>query len=531
MSKINYFKNVNKSSKIVKELGKSRISNKSLSEFLTVEGIDYWELYSAELSHRHINNILGSNKIYSQPLMQFLFRKLNIIRLYLSQWKNYINFKINKNEGIDDHKKLKYKPILFLAFSKHLYRDVLLPIGKDQLLQKKDKIIIGHDNFNSFDLDQSSSFINPWAVWDKETKINYIRLKKIFLKLKEQFDKSNFINRSIPFEYNNKKKYFNFMFDDLFDLYIPNILFHVVTAKKILKTFPPSILLSPDVSDPRSRVYSMLCRTANIPSFDVQFGLLGNESVEWQYLISDYVLVWGEKAKNYMLNHGVPIDKIIITGSPRHDFKYSQSKISADRKKKELKISSNKSIFVLASTFNDKHHSRYVNPDILNSMKEAIFNSVLRCPNIVLIVKPHPFENINETKKYIKELPNKIIYADSKSDIRELIHLSDAFLSFGSTTAIDALIADKVVISPIFPGWVFSEYINEISHFQPKSESEIYKIFMSFNGKFFTSKQYLSDFSIKSSLKKLIYKYDISNKHSTKSSTRRISKIIMNHIK
>ena len=161
-------------------------------------------------------------------------------------------------------------------------------------------------------------------------------------------------------------------------------------------------------------------------------------------------------------------------------------------------------------------------------MKEAIFKSVLSCPNIVLIVKPHPFESINETKKYIKESPNKIIYADSKSDIRELIHISDAFLSFGSTTTIDALIADKVIISPIFPGWIFSEYINEISHFQPKSESEMYKIFKSFNGKFFTSKQSLSNSSIKSSLKKLIYKYDASTKDLKKSSTRRISKIIMN---
>ena len=321
------------------------------------------------------------------------------------------------------------------------------------------------------------------------------------------------------------------MFDDLFDEHIPNILFHVVTAKKFLKTFPPSILISPDVSDPRSRVYSMLCRTLNIPSFDVQFGLLGSESVEWQYLISDYVLVWGEKAKNYMLSHGVPKDKIIITGSPRHDFKYLQSKILIDCKKKELNIPPNKSIFVLASTFNDKHHSNFANPGILNSMKAAIFNSVLRCPNIVLIIKPHPFENINDTKKYIKELPNKIIYVDPKSDIRELIHFSDAFLSFGSTTTIDALIADKTVISPIFPGWVFGEYINEISHFQPESESEIYQIFKSFNGKFFKSKQYLSNSSIKSSLKKLIYKYDNSSKDPRNSSTRRISKIIMHHIK
>jgi len=524
---INYFENINKSSKLVKQLGNSKINNKSLSEFLTIEGVDYWELYSAELSHRHVNNILGSDKIYPQPLTQLLIRKINIIRFHLSQWKSYFNFKINKNEQIDNLKKLKYKPIMFLAFSKHLYRDVLMPISKDHLLQKEDKVTIGQD-YNSFDLAQSSSFIDPWAVWDKETKINYTRLKNLFINLKEQFDKSSFIEYSIPLEHKNKKKYFYFMFDDLFDIYLPNILFHVITAKKILKKSPPSILISPDVSDPRSRVYTILCRSLNITTIDVQFGLLGNESVEWQYLISDYVLVWGEKAKNFLLTYGVSKNKIIITGSPRHDFKYSLSKTLVEKKRKELKIPSNKSVFVLASTFNDKHHSNYVRPDILNSMKEAIFKSVLSCPNIVLIVKPHPFESINETKKYIKESPNKIIYADSKSDIRELIHISDAFLSFGSTTTIDALIADKVIISPIFPGWIFSEYINEISHFRPKSESEMYKIFKSFNGKFFTSKQSLSNSSIKSSLKKLIYKYDASTKDLKKSSTRRISKIIMN---
>jgi len=526
---INYFKNVNKSSKLVKQLGNSKINNKSLSEFLTIEGVDYWELYSAELSHRHVNNILGSDKIHSQALTQFLIRKIKIIRFYLSQWKSYFNFKINKNEEIDKLKKLKYKPIMFLAFSKHLYRDVLIPISKDHLLQKEDKVIIGQD-YNSFDLTQSSYYINLWTVWDKDTKKNYTRLKNLFINLKKQFDKSSFIESSIPLEHKNKKKYFHFMFDDLFDLYLPNILFHVITAKKILKKFPPSILISPDVSDPRSRVYTILCRSLNITTIDVQFGLLGKESVEWQYLISDYVLVWGKKAKNYLLTHEVPENKIIITGSPRHDFKYSLSKTFVDKKRKELKIPSNKSIFVLASTFNDKHHSNYVRSDILSSMKEAIFRSVLRCPNIVLIVKPHPFESVNETKKHIKESPNKIIYADPKSDIRELIHISDAFLSFGSTTTIDALIADKVIISPIFPGWIFSDYVNDLSHFQPRNENEMYKIFKSFNGKLFTSKQFLSNSSIKSSLKKLIYKYDASPMGLKKSSTRRISKVIMNCI-
>ena len=70
-------------------------------------------------------------------------------------------------------------------------------------------------------------------------------------------------------------------------------------------------------------------------------------------------------------------------------------------------------------------------------MKEAIFKSVLSCPNIVLIVKPHPFESINETKKYIKESPNKIIYASDRNNLnayeragRELISKGLAYVYF-----------------------------------------------------------------------------------------------------
>ena len=49
------------------------------------------------------------------------------------------------------------------------------------------------------------------------------------------------------------------------------------------------------------------------------------------------------------------------------------------------------------------------------------------------------------------------MFAEQTSDIREVITICDAFVSFGSTATIDALIADKLTICPIFPGWPFSE--------------------------------------------------------------------------
>ena len=63
------------------------------------------------------------------------------------------------------------------------------------------------------------------------------------------------------------------------------------------------------------------------------------------------------------------------------------SKADIDKKRKEFEIPANKSIFLLASTFNDKHHSNYANPDILDSMKESIYKSTMQSSNIILIVK------------------------------------------------------------------------------------------------------------------------------------------------
>jgi len=520
---INYSESVNKSAELVRLLGKAKIDNKSLSEFLTIDGINYWELFSPKLSIHHVNNILGSDKLYSQSLAQYLIRKLKIIRLALSHWKNYFYFIINKNKEIDNLKKVKKHSIMFLAFSKHLYRDALMPITINSLLKNKNKVLISEFNNQGLNHSESLLFINPWTIWDKQSKLKYANLKNILKRLKTEFNKSNFLETSIPSELKDKNIYFSYMFDDLFDLYFPHILFQIITAQKILKKYPPSIIISPDVSDPRTRIYSMLCHSLKIPSIELQSGLYGNEAVEWQFLTSDYVLPWGETTKNYMIDHGVHKDKIIVSGSPRHDFKYKLTKADIQKKRKEFEIPANKSIFLLASTFNDKHHSNYANPDILDSMKESIYKSTMESPNIVLIVKPHPFENPESTKKIIKEVPNKIIYADRKCDIRELIHISDTFLSFGSTTTIDAIIANKFVICPIFPGWVFSSLIKDLAHYQPDNHEDMFKIFKSFNVKFSRKNQYLNSSSIKKSLEKLIYKYD-------NLSTKRVSKIILKKI-
>jgi CDP-glycerol glycerophosphotransferase (TagB/SpsB family) len=134
-------------------------------------------------------------------------------------------------------------------------------------------------------------------------------------------------------------------------------------------------------------------------------------------------------------------------------------------------------VILLASTYTDGTHSKFVRPEILLAMKKAIFDAAEKNPEIVLVVKPHPCENAEATRALAGNAEN-IVFADRESDIRDLIVICDAFVSFGSTATIDALIADKLSICPIFPGWPFSESFRESGAvLVPESPEQIKKIF------------------------------------------------------
>ena len=100
------------------------------------------------------------------------------------------------------------------------------------------------------------------------------------------------------------------------------------------------------------------------------------------------------------------------------------------------------------------------------------------------MVKPHPHENIDETKSLIKNKKNNIMILHKNEDIRELIRICDIFISFASSSMIDALIAKKLCICPMFSGWPFSNgYVESKTVLIPKNDKDVKKIFRSISVK------------------------------------------------
>jgi hypothetical protein len=471
---VNFAENQNQYATVIECMGKSVLpSGKTLSEFLNIEEIPFWDVFAAEAAWRHLTTAVAATtpfenaKILIKPYVLRVRDLLNRI----SYARNSENCPPNWPAG---------PVVLCLGFTARMYRDILEPVVRRLTSESNCRVVVLSDSRHPVvERNESASvtFQSIEQYWSTDIERQSHRLRQS-ARLKEiELFSSGALENLFP-EVNSKISVaLRKVLYLLFKAYIPYAVRQAAIARHVLRTHHPSLVLSPDVSDTRTRLYTLLAGSMSIPSMEVQFGLTGDEGVEWRFLASDCVAVWGESSKAALVKQGVPEEKIIITGSPRHDIlvRPSVSKLATTRA--ELGINGERPLILLASTYTDWTHTHYASPEILRAMKRAIFKAVEQNPDAILVVKPHPVEIVKETYALVGRT-NNIIFVDRDSDIHDLIVMCDAFVSFGSTATVDALIAGKACICPIFPGWPFGESFRKAGVvFVPESPAQIEKIF------------------------------------------------------
>ena len=461
---------LNISAILVEQFGEFKFENdKTLKELFNIEDISFWDLFTSELAQTHLPIVLSSskksNKLYN--LLQFTYSRLK------SNFKNrLLKFKTqkNKNIGYDDN------VILCLGFTNQSYKDILVPIVNNLSDNSSYSILIISDKSLPSIIESipnNCSFKTIWEYLDYNQYLKIQVVQKKINKIIKYLYESKFIDKLIPVNHLTYKLQYKKVFKWLFFIYIPNILAYVIIARHVLYTIKPKIILTPDSSDPKARSYTIQAGYFNIPSLSIQFGLLGEEAVEWRFLSTDMVAVWGEFSKRALLNHQILSNKINITGSPRYDYK-SNSEFKKNKiKKSDFNIDNDQKMILLASSYSSKSLENLSLPNTLDIMKKDIFSIINNISNCVLVIKPHPSENIKHTKSLYKGL-NKILIVEKNIDIRELIDICDIFISFGSTATIDALVLNKIAICPVYPGWTFSDYFkNSGSTLNPTNKEDL----------------------------------------------------------
>jgi hypothetical protein len=433
---------------LVRSWGNAILPNgKPLRDTFAIDGISLWDVIAPIMAVNYVPRALslaGRTPILSQSLWPYLSWGKATLRGTIARLNS------NKIESMN----LPEDPFfLFLGFNEYMYRDVLQPI-EEELNDKKnihtvrlrDSLVAGRTipleiDRHKCDIDKSS-----YATIACEEQRLRQRLRKAFKEMLKDGSLSEIIKTedvSLWPQLRNDFRHLSLVI-------LPRLMWHLAIAKNFLINSRPRLVVSSDVADPRTRIYCLLARQLQIPSLEIQFGLYDPTSVEWQFFVADQLAVWGETSLGVMLDHGIPPKSIKITGSPRHDLMAMSSGTSSMYKlqKSDTTVIPRRPFTVLfASTYSSGTFDS-IKPDALKSTKKAVFNLCTQA-NLNLIVKPHPLEDPRELIKLATKM-QRVTIADPAEDIRELIKKCDCFITLGSTATMDAIIARKLVIQPLF---------------------------------------------------------------------------------
>ena len=502
---LNVVEKLHQSALLAEKWGEYKLPNgQTLGDMLTVDGIPLWDIVSAELACNQILIVLAADDPSGSILRS--------VRPYLSRLKQIVLDLFRNRNNVDGCSTWPHgASFLCLGFTDYIYRDVLQPVATRLVKDHKCKVVSLSDHpwINTIaSSHRDHIYQTVWQHWNQSVEEQVAKLHKELRRIKKSLYASGVLSSIIRDDNVCSWNGFQNVFSYLFNAYWPRLIQQAVVAIHILEQHRPTMVLTSDIADPRTRVYTLLCRQMGIPSMGVQFGGIGDEGVEWQFLTTDYVAAWGETSKKDMLRHKVPVERIVITGSPRYDCLVTVTEAEVKAKRAMIGVPEKNTMILLASTYHLKTHDKYSNSEVLRSMKRAIFEAADRFPQICLVVKPHPLEDIRETRVLVEKSQN-VIFVERQLDIRELTKVCDAFISFGSTATMDALVADKLSICPVFPGWIWSDFFkNSGATLVPESDEEIMNIFqMVANGSYVNIKATL-ELARQDFLKGCVYRTD-----------------------
>jgi len=267
------------------------------------------------------------------------------------------------------------------------------------------------------------SYINSRKKWRLIFK-NYLKnLESI---------KRNFVYDGINF--------FNLCKDKLEKLikrYYKQLFFeYEIIISNFLQQNPKNIILASD-SHKMSRLFVLIAKRRKIPTTVIQHGALCGKFA-YVPVLADKIAIWGNYPKKWFMMHGVPEEKLFITGQPRYDDLYNR-KIELKKKWQNKRNLKDKYKFLLATNPIGKE----LNTELIKIVAQGFPKS----QDYKLIIKLHPGKSDYEFfNNAIKKLNFSNACITREEDLYLLLFHSDAVITSNSTVGIEALILEKPLI-------------------------------------------------------------------------------------
>jgi UDP-N-acetylglucosamine 2-epimerase len=277
--------------------------------------------------------------------------------------------------------------------------------------------------------------------------------------------------------------------DIMFEKRIPQVIRLIEGMKNMLRAEKPDAVLFLSDTKDTERALVIAARGLNIPVLGLAHAGFNRFSYSYQYeegdipadlsirapfaVVPDRLMVYGPKHKRSLVSWNWPTEIVKVTGQPRYDALnkvgdfYDKEKI-----RKDLKISPNKK-FVLMTT---QSHGLSLKVHEL-TVRESYRMARELSDEIDLRIKLHP----NERKDRVKIDMYRDIgieegfepYILQDEDTVGLIYSSDILMQNHSTTAIEAILMDKPVISMNFTDGDLLGIVGKGASLEVKSQGEL----------------------------------------------------------
>ena len=309
--------------------------------------------------------------------------------------------------------------------------------GKKHAKSKKDE----HKGINSFS--QYSSFGDI-------LKVPYETLKFIFnwnkLKKKNSGDRI-FLYNGVSLE--------NFFYDIVeqeipfrSDIYIDSLL----KAERMLDFEKPKILVVTEDPAPKIRTILTYAKIKGIKTTTISFGFVRPHSAVEMFPITDFYIVNGNHAKKYLIQNGLPEDKIFITSTTRLTMQKEDDVSNKEDICNRYGLDSSKPIILVTSNGFGYEEPGMESPHTIKEYSDwlsSIYKLSRAIPEYQIVVKPHlsSRDPLFMHERIKGKVASSAFILKTQGCLYEFIDICDVMITWLSTTGIEAICRGKDVIS------------------------------------------------------------------------------------
>ena len=405
------------------------------------------------------DNPFNEELMWDSIPIKFNFGKLNfnfnISKKKYLKLKNIIenSFKLFYNFNFNLNSKNK-KNIIFLEFNVQSFSNLFLELKKsDQnviLVNQRRPAIWSK---NSFNVVKNSNYkiLQLEEILSKEEKVEILKFYHLIIpEINKLWENSIFFNNLFKID---DVVFWDIIKDNLIKSYSEKMYYYVeliASIKKFFDNVDASCIISLNEIGETEKAFLEFNKN-KIPSILLEHGFLDkNDSVSKvkRYDImsnysnfTDKIAVWSETKKSYLIdNYQIDPNRIIVSGSPRHDNYFSSRKNSNNKKEKILLLAPNpiNDMDALSTTELKLRFNELIKKIILN---------IKTLDNVKLIVKLHAIslKHNEEIKLLINEIDKNIPVYLSNSVI-DVINSSDAVMVISPEPGTTTMILESMIL-------------------------------------------------------------------------------------